>query len=120
MASIKKYGGVCEAAISYTTSPVHTNEYFVEVALELEKMGDDIICIKDMANILLPYTAYELVKALKSKLKVPVHLHTHNTAGTGDMVLLKAIEAGCDFVDTCMSPLGKAPPSPPPSPLWRH
>lgn len=117
MASIKKYGGVCEAAISYTTSPVHTNEYFVEVALELEKMGADIICIKDMANILLPYTAYELVKALKSKLKVPVHLHTHNTAGTGDMVLLKAIEAGCDIVDTCMSPLGNGTSQPATEPL---
>ena len=75
-------------------------------------MGADIICIKDMANILLPYTAYDLVKALKSKLKVPVHLHTHNTAGTGDMVLLKAIEAGCDIVDTAMSPLGNGTSQP--------
>ena len=112
ISSTKKYKGICEAALCYTTSPVHTNEYFVDLALELEQMGADIICIKDMANILLPYTAYELVKALKSKLKVPVHLHTHNTAGTGDMVLLKAIEAGCDIVDTAMSPLGNGTSQP--------
>lgn len=112
MQSTKKYKGICEAAISYTTSPVHTTDYFVDLACELEEMGADIICIKDMANILLPYTAYELVKKLKAKLKIPVHMHTHNTAGTGDMVLLKAIEAGCDIVDTAMSPLGNGTSQP--------
>lgn len=110
--STKKYKGTVEAAISYTTSEVHTMDYFVNLACELEKMGADIICIKDMANLLLPYTAYELVSRLKDKLAVPVHLHTHNTAGTGDMTNLKAIEAGCDIVDTALSPLGNGTSQP--------
>ena len=103
--SIKKYGGVCEATICYTISPVHTNEYFVRLAKTLEDMGADNICIKDMANLLLPYTAYDLVKGIKAVLKptTKIHLHTHNTTGTGDMVNLKAIEAGCDIVDTALS-----------------
>jgi len=100
--STKKYGGLAEVAMSYTISPVHTLDYFVDLAVKLEKMGADIICIKDMANLLLPYTAYELVKRLKQVLKVPVHLHTHNTTGTGDMVNLKAIEAGVDIIDTAL------------------
>ncbi len=110
--STKKYGGTVEAAISYTTSEVHTVEYFVRLAVELEKMGADIICIKDMANLLLPYTAYELVSKLKEHVKVPLHLHTHNTAGIGDMTNLKAIEAGCDIVDTALSPLGNGTSQP--------
>ena len=114
MKAIKKYGGICEAAISYTTSPVHTTEYFVNLAKELETMGADNICIKDMANLLLPYTAYDLVKKLKEVLKpeTKIHLHTHNTTGTGDMVNLKAIEAGCDIVDTALSPLGNGTSQP--------
>ena len=114
MRAIKKYGGICEAAISYTTSPVHTNEYFVKLAKELEDKGADNICIKDMANLLLPYTAYELVKAMKAVLKpeTKIHLHTHNTTGTGDMVNLKAIEAGCDIVDTALSALGNGTANP--------
>ncbi len=104
--STKKYGGTVEAAFSYTTSKVHTIDYFVDLATEYQKMGADIICIKDMANLLLPYDAYELVSRLKEKIKLPIHLHTHNTAGTGDMTNLKAIEAGCDIVDTALSPLG--------------
>ena len=108
----KKAGGMVEAAISYTTSKVHTRKYFVELAKEYEKMGADIICIKDMANLLLPYEAYELVKALKDEIKLPIHLHTHNTAGTGDMTYLKAIEAGCDIVDTALSPLGNGTSQP--------
>ncbi len=113
----KKYGGICEATISYTTSPVHTTEYFVELAAELEALGADTICIKDMANILLPYTAFDLVKKLKARVKCPIHMHTHNTAGTGDMVLLKAIEAGCDIVDTALSPLGNGTAQPATEPL---
>ncbi len=108
----KKYGGIVEAAISYTTSEVHTIDYFVRLARKLEKMGADIICIKDMANLLLPYDAYELVRRLKKAVKVPIHLHTHNTAGTGDMTNLKAIEAGCDIVDTALSPLGNGTSQP--------
>lgn len=101
----KKYGGTAEIALSYTQSPVHNEEYFVKLAVEIEKMGADLICIKDMANLLLPYQAYSLVKKLKQNTKLPIVLHTHDTTGTGAMVLLKAIEAGCDVVDTCLSPL---------------
>ena len=108
----KKYGGICEPAMSYTISPVHTEDYFVELAIKLEKMGADNVCIKDMANLLLPYTAYDLVKQLKSAVKVPIHLHTHNTCGTGEMILLKAIEAGVDIVDTALSPLGNGTSQP--------
>ena len=117
--SIKKYGGVCEATICYTISPVHTNEYFVRLAKTLEDMGADNICIKDMANLLLPYTAYDLVKGIKAVLKptTKLHLHTHNTTGTGDMVNLKAIEAGCDIVDTALSALGNGTSQPATEPL---
>ncbi len=110
--STKKHGGTVEAALCYTTSKVHTIDYFVDLAVKLEQMGADIICIKDMANLLLPYTVYELVSRIKDKVKIPVHLHTHNTAGTGDMVNLKAIEAGCDIVDTALSPLGNGTSQP--------
>ena len=108
----KKYGGICEIAISYTISPVHTEEYFVKLAKEIEEMGADSICIKDMANLLLPYDAYSLVKKLKANTKLPIHLHTHNTAGTGAMTILKAIEAGCDIVDTALSPLAEGTAQP--------
>ena len=108
----KKYGGFCEAAISYTTSPVHSEEYFVKLSKELAQMGADSICIKDMANLLLPYDAYSLVKKLKNEVDIPIHLHTHNTTGTGDMVLLKAAEAGADIVDTALSPLGNGTSQP--------
>ena len=115
--STKKYGGHVEATLCYTTSPVHTIEYFVELAKELEGMGADTICIKDMANLLLPYTAYDLVKQLKAAVKVPIHLHTHNTCGTGEMIYLKAIEAGVDIVDTALSPLGNGTSQPATEPL---
>lgn len=117
MEATKKYGAICEAAISYTTGEVFTDEYYVNLALELEKMGADVICIKDMANLLLPYKAYNLVKSLKSAVKVPIHLHTHNTSGTGDMTLLKAIEAGVDIVDTALSALGNGTSQPATEPL---
>jgi oxaloacetate decarboxylase alpha subunit len=108
----KKYGGICEAAISYTTSPVHNEEYFVKLAKELEEMGADTICIKDMANLLLPYDAASLVKKLKENVKIPIHLHTHNTTGTGDMVNLMAAQAGVDIVDTALSPLANGTSQP--------
>ena len=108
----KKYGGVCEVAISYTISPVHNEEYFVNLAKELVKMGADVICIKDMANLLLPYAAYDLVKTLKSEIDVPIHLHTHNTTGTGDMTYLMAAQAGVDIVDTALSPLANGTSQP--------
>ncbi len=110
---VKFYGGHLEAAISYTQSPVHNEEYFVDLACRLEEKGADSICIKDMANLLLPYDAYSLVKKLKEKVGVPIHLHTHNTAGTGDMTNLMAIQAGVDIVDCALSPManGTANPS---------
>jgi len=110
--SVKKYGGHVEAAISYTTSPVHNLEYFVDLAGQLEEMGANSICIKDMANLLLPYDAYELVKSLKAKLTVPVHLHTHNTSGTGDMTNLMAAMAGVDIVDCALSPMANGTSQP--------
>lgn len=109
---VKEYGGHCEAAISYTVSPVHNDEYFVKLAMELEKMGADTICIKDMANLLLPYNAYTLVKKLKENVSVPIHLHTHNTAGTGDMTNLMAIQAGVDIVDCALSPMANGTSNP--------
>ena len=109
---VKEYGGMCEAAISYTTSPVHNEDYFVKLACTLEKMGADTICIKDMANLLLPYDAYSLVKKLKENVGVPIHLHTHNTAGTGDMTNLLAAKAGVDIVDCALSPLANGTSNP--------
>ena len=108
----KKYGGTAEVAMSYTISPVHTEDYFVKLAEDIEAMGADIICIKDMANLLLPYSAYSLIKRLKKATKLPIVLHTHNTTGTGDMTLLKAVEAGVDIVDTALSPLGNGTSQP--------
>ena len=111
--STKKYGGMVEATLSYTISPIHSEEYFVKLAQELEQMGADVICVKDMANLLLPMDAYSLIKRLKETVNVPIHLHTHNTSGTGDMVYLMAAYAGVDIVDTALSPManGTAQPS---------
>ena len=113
----KKYGGICEPAISYTISPVHNEDYFVNLAKELVQMGADVICIKDMANLLLPDAAYSLVKRLKSELDVPIHLHTHNTTGTGDMTYLRAAQAGVDIVDCALSPFGNGTSQPATEPL---
>ena len=110
--STKKYGGQVEATLSYTMSPIHNEAYFVKLAKELEEMGADMICIKDMANLLLPMDAYSLVKALKETVSVPIHLHTHNTSGTGDMTLLMAAYAGVDIVDTALSPLANGTSQP--------
>lgn len=110
--SCKAYGGLCETAISYTVSPVHNEEYFVSLAKTLESMGADVICIKDMANLLLPYDAYSLVKRLKESVSVPIHLHTHNTTGTGDMTYLMACQAGVDIVDCALSPFANGTSNP--------
>ena len=101
----KKEGGHVQAAFSYTTGPVYTLEYFANYAKQLEEMGADSICIKDMAGLLKPYDAYDLVKALKSAVKVPIQLHTHYTSGLASMTLLKAVEAGVDIIDTAISPM---------------
>ena len=101
----KKEGGHVQAALSYTISPVHSSTAFAKYAKELEEMGADSICIKDMSGLLTPYTAYDLVKTLKSEVKIPIQLHTHYTTGLASMTILKAIEAGVDIVDTAISPM---------------
>lgn len=113
----KREGGHVQAAISYTTGPVYTTEYFTKYARQLEEMGADSICIKDMAGLLKPYDAYELVKAIKETVKLPIQLHTHYTAGVASMTLLKAIEAGVDIVDTAISPMSMGTSQPPTEPL---
>ncbi|MGN0805505.1 MAG: pyruvate carboxylase subunit B, partial [Candidatus Coproplasma sp.] len=118
MKAIKKYGAggkcVCEATMSYTTSPVHTTQYFVDLAKRLEDMGADNICIKDMANLLLPFTVYDLVKEIRAELRpeTKIHIHTHNTTGTGDMINLMAVQGGADIVDCALSPLGNGTSNP--------
>ncbi len=102
-ATLKENGHV-QAAISYTTSPVHNNEFFAAYAKQLEEMGANSICIKDMAGLLKPYDAFQLVKAIKGRVNIPVQLHTHYTTGLASMTILKAIEAGVDVVDTAISP----------------
>ncbi|MGG5343652.1 oxaloacetate decarboxylase subunit alpha [Enterococcus sp. AZ192] len=99
----KKYGGHCQPAISYTTSEFHTIDYFVNLTTELEKMGADSICIKDMAGILTPNDAYRLVTEIKSNIQVPLEVHTHATSGIAEMTYLKAVEAGADIIDTAIS-----------------
>lgn len=110
--STKKYGGICQVALSYTTSPVHTVSYYCKLAKKVEKMGVDSICIKDMAGVLLPNTAYELISKLKKTVKVPIELHSHCTAGICEMTYLKAIEAGVDIIDTALSPLSNGTSQP--------
>jgi oxaloacetate decarboxylase alpha subunit len=109
----KKEGGHAQAAFCYTISPVHNLDLFVKDAKRLEEMGADSICIKDMAGLLLPYAAFELVKALKENVKVPIQVHTHYTSGVASMTYLKAIEAGADIVDCAISPLALGTSQPP-------
>jgi len=107
---IKKNNRHFQGAICYSLTesrmggPVYNLDYYLKKARQLEEMGADTICIKDMAGLIAPYDAYELVKALKESVKAPVHLHSHFTSGMADMSLLKAIEAGVDIVDTCLAP----------------
>ncbi|MBE6590181.1 MAG: oxaloacetate decarboxylase subunit alpha [Ruminococcaceae bacterium] len=109
----KKEGGHVQAAFSYTTGPVYTMDYYSKYAKQLEEMGADSICIKDMAGLLKPYDAYELVKTIKESVKVPVQLHTHYTAGLASMTLMKAVEAGVDVIDTAISPMALGTSQPP-------
>lgn len=99
----KKYGGHCQIALSYTTSPVHTVDYFVELAKQVEQLGADSLCIKDMAGVLLPDDAYQLVKRIKANTSLPLELHSHATGGLMEMTYLRAIEAGVDLIDTAIS-----------------
>ena len=99
-----KSGAIASGAISYTTSPVHTREKYVEIVKELREMGVRTICIKDMAGIMSPKAAYDLVSAIKDAVDLPVVIHTHCTTGLAFMTELKAIEAGADVIDTAISP----------------
>ncbi|MDH4284143.1 MAG: sodium-extruding oxaloacetate decarboxylase subunit alpha [Gallionellaceae bacterium] len=105
--AVKKSGKHAEGCISYTTSPVHDIPQFVEQAKELEAMGCDTICIKDMAGLLTPYKTSELVKALCAAVSLPIHLHSHATSGLSAMCFLKAVEAGATMLDTCNSSFGE-------------
>lgn len=117
MKATKKEGGHAQGAVCYTISPFHDLEQFVRDAKGMVEAGADSICIKDMAGLLTPYTAYELVKALKENIKVPIQLHTHYTSGVASMTYLKAIEAGCDVVDCAISPMALGTSQPPTEPL---
>ena len=105
--------GHAQVALSYTLGEAYTLDYWMEMAKKIEDMGADSICIKDMAGLLVPTAATELVQALKSATKLPIELHTHYTSGVASMTYLKAVEAGCDIIDTAMSPLarGTSPPA---------
>jgi oxaloacetate decarboxylase alpha subunit len=103
--AIKKYGGHAQMCICYTISEIHTNEYYVNLVKEMEKMGADSIAIKDMAGIITPATTYSLIKDIKSVTKLPIVVHTHATSGIAEMTYLKAVEAGADIIDTAISPL---------------
>ncbi|MGL6199923.1 MAG: oxaloacetate decarboxylase subunit alpha [Lachnospiraceae bacterium] len=108
-----KEKGEAQVALSYTLGDAYTLDYWVDLAKRIEDMGANSICIKDMAGLLLPYAATELVGALKQATKLPIQLHTHYTSGVASMTYLKAIEAGVDVVDTAMSPfaLGTSQPA---------
>lgn len=110
-------GGHAQCTLSYTTSPAHNVEYYIKRAKELENLGADSICIKDMSGILTPYVAFELVTELKKAIKIPLQIHTHYTSGIASMTYLKAIEAGADMVDTAISPLALGTSQPPTEPL---
>ena len=116
---VKREGALAEMSICYTISPVHSVDAFVEMAHVLEDMGADTICIKDMAGLLSPYVAHELVGRLKSEVKAPIHLHTHYTSGMAMASVLKAVEAGVDIVDTAISSLAMVTSQPPTETLVR-
>jgi pyruvate/oxaloacetate carboxyltransferase len=107
-----KTGKLVEGTICYTISPVHSVDYFLRVGEKLADLGVQIICLKDMAGMLAPYAAYEIIKGLKARIPLPLHLHSHCTAGLAPMSYMMAIEAGADIVDTAMSPLAQGSSQP--------
>jgi pyruvate carboxylase subunit B len=113
----KDAGAIVQGAICYTISPVHTIESFVELAVKLEELGCDVICIKDMSGIISPQAAYNLVLALKKNLHVPVHLHTHSTSGMGMVSYYAACQAGVDIIDCAFSPFAGGTSQPPLEPM---
>lgn len=109
----KDVKALVEATICYTTSPVHTHEGFADMAVKLERMGADTICIKDMAGLLTPWAAFDLVGKLRQKVSVPLHIHSHDSSGLSAMSYLKAIEAGASIIDTAISSLASGTSQPP-------
>ena len=110
---VKKQGAHAQGCICYTTSPIHDLNKYVEMGKQLEIMGVNSICIKDMAGIMGPQEAYDLIKALKENVKLPIVLHTHSTTGLGSITYIKAIEAGCDVIDTAISSFSGGTSQPP-------
>ena len=104
MEATTKAGAIASGTISYTTSPVHTHKKYVQMVKELKEMGASTICIKDMAGIMGPQEAYDMVSAIKDAVDMPIDLHTHSTTGLAFMTYLKAVEAGVDIIDTAISP----------------
>jgi pyruvate/oxaloacetate carboxyltransferase len=113
MEVVNRVGAHAQASICYTIGPPYSIDYFVDVAGRLAEMGADSICIKDMAGLISPYAAYELVKRLKGELEIPIHLHSHSTSGMASSAHLKAVEAGVDIVDTAISALSLTTSHPP-------
>ncbi len=113
----KKYGGHGQVAIAYTTSPIHDIEYYVNLAMEMEEMGADSICIKDMSGILLPYVAEKLVLEMKKNINLPINVHSHFTSGIANQTYMKSIEAGADIIDTAISPFGNGTSQPATEPM---
>ena len=109
MKAVKKAGKHAQAALSYAVSPVHTVESYVQLAKELAAMGADSLCIKDMASLLSPYAAYDLIKAIKKVVDLPIHVHSHATTGMSVATLLKAAEAGAEIIDTSISSMSMGP-----------
>ncbi|MGE5820274.1 MAG: pyruvate carboxylase subunit B [Deltaproteobacteria bacterium] len=107
-----KTGKLVEGTVCYTISPVHSVDYFLRVGEKLAEMGVQILCLKDMAGMLAPYAAYEIIKGLKARIPLPLHLHSHCTAGLAPMTYMMAIEAGADIIDTAMSPLAQGSSQP--------
>jgi oxaloacetate decarboxylase alpha subunit len=119
MEIVKREGAHVQGTLSYTISPVHSVETFLEIARALQDLGSDTICIKDMAGLLSPYVAHDLVGRLKAEIQVPIQLHTHYTSGMAMATVLKAIEAGVDIVDTAISSLALVTSQPPTESLVR-
>ncbi|SDY90121.1 oxaloacetate decarboxylase subunit alpha [Tindallia californiensis] len=115
--AINREKGHAQCCISYTISPVHNTDYYLERAKRMKEIGADSLCIKDMSGILEPYAAYDLVKALKTNFDLPVQVHTHYTCGLASMTYLKAIEAGADVVDTAISPMALGTSQPAAEPI---
>ena len=111
--TVKKVGKIAEGTVCYSISPVHTIDLILKKARQLEDLGIDTFCLKDMAGLLSPYTTFEIIKRLKKALRVPIHLHTHDTCGMGAMSCLKAIEAGAEIIDTVLSPFSEGTGQPP-------